>query len=80
MKRHFMICVDNHNYETWLEIRKIYEMLTNRMAGKHHQIIVIDESGKDYLYPEKYFDPVRLPNDVIEFTTYKTLRFRRLNP
>jgi hypothetical protein len=29
--------------------------------GKHHQLLVIDESGGDYLYPEEYFVPVQLP-------------------
>jgi len=61
MKKHFMICVDNRGYEASLEIRKIYEVLPDKAAGKHHQIRVIDESGEDYLYPEKYFAPVRLP-------------------
>ncbi|MBU4320255.1 MAG: hypothetical protein L6246_07430 [Thermodesulfovibrionales bacterium] len=61
MRKHFMICVDNRGYESSLEIRKLYEMLTDRAAEKHHQIRVIDESGEDYLYPEKYFASVRLP-------------------
>ena len=61
MRKHFMICVDNRGYESSLEARKLYEVLTDRMAEKHHQIRVIDESGEDYLYPEKYFAPVRLP-------------------
>jgi hypothetical protein len=62
MKRHFMICVDNRGYEASLEIRKIYEVLTDREAERHHQIRVIDESGEDYLYPEIYFAPIRLPS------------------
>ena len=62
MKKHFMICVDNRGYESSLEVRKLYEVLTDRMAEKHHQIRVIDESGEDYLYPESFFAPVRLPN------------------
>ncbi|MBZ0157465.1 MAG: hypothetical protein K8I29_14805 [Alphaproteobacteria bacterium] len=62
MKRHFMICVDNRGYESSLEKRKLYEVLSDRAAKKHHQIRVIDESGEDYLYPEKFFAPVRLPN------------------
>ena len=62
MRKHFMICVDNRNYEASLEIRKIYEVLPDRTAERHHQIRVIDESGEDYLYPEKYFAPVRLPS------------------
>lgn len=62
MKKHYMICVDNRGYESSLEIRKLYEVLTDKMAERHHQLRVIDESGEDYLYPEKYFAPVRLPH------------------
>lgn len=61
MKKHFMICVDNRGYESSLETRKLYEVLLDRVAEKYHQKRVIDESGEDYLYPEKFFAPVRLP-------------------
>ena len=30
-------------------------------AAKHRQVRVVDESGEDYLYPEKYFVPIKLP-------------------
>jgi hypothetical protein len=60
-KKHFMICVDNRGYEASLEIRKLYEVLTDRAVEKHQQVRVIDESGEDYLYPEHYFAPIRLP-------------------
>jgi hypothetical protein len=66
MKKHFMICVENRGYEASLEIRKIYEILIDREAEKHRQVRVIDESGEDYLYPEKYFAPVRLPSETKE--------------
>jgi hypothetical protein len=72
MRKHFMICVDNRGYESSLEKRKLYEVLTDRVAGRHHQIRVIDESGDDYLYPEKFFAPVRLPHitkDRLELAT-----------
>ncbi len=62
MKKHFMICVDNRGYKSSLETRKLYEILPDRVAEKHGQIRVIDESGEDYLYPEKFFAPVRLPH------------------
>ena len=60
-----MICVNNRGYESSLEKRKLYEV-TDRLAGKHHQIRVIDESGEDYLYPENFFAPVRLPHITTE--------------
>lgn len=61
-----MICVNNRGYEASLEIRKIYEVLSDKIAEKHHQIRVIDESGEDYLYPADYFAPVRLPTETKE--------------
>lgn len=72
MRKHFMICVNNKGYESSLEIRKLYEVLIDRVAEKHYQIRVIDESGEDYLYPGKYFAPVRLPiitKEKLELTT-----------
>lgn len=61
-----MICVENRRYEASLEIRKICEVLIDREAEKHRQVRVIDESGEDYLYPERYFAPVRLPSETKE--------------
>ena len=66
MKRYFMVCVSNREYEASLEIRKIYEVLIDKTAEKHHQIRIIDESGEDYLYPAEYFAPVRLPSSTKE--------------
>lgn len=66
MKRHFMICVDNRGYEASLEKRKVYEILPDRMAERHGQIRVVDESGEDYLYPERYFAAIRLPSGTKE--------------
>jgi prophage antirepressor-like protein len=34
----------------WLERRKIYEVLRDTQAEQHKQLIVVDESGEDYLY------------------------------
>ena len=61
MKKHFMICISNHEYEASLEVRKIYEVLSDKEAAGNNQIRVIDESGEDYLYPMEYFVPIRLP-------------------
>jgi hypothetical protein len=62
MKKHYMICVNNRGYEASLEIRKIYEIIIDKAAEKHRQLRVIDESGEDYLFPDDYFAPVRLPS------------------
>jgi len=65
-KHEFAICINNRGYEVSLETRKLYEILVDVDAEKHHQIRVIDESGEDYLYPASLFDRITLPAQVIE--------------
>jgi hypothetical protein len=66
MKREaqFVICVGNRGYAASLELRKIYQAIRDKVALKHNQIRIIDESGEDYLYPEEYFVLVKLPQAV----------------
>jgi hypothetical protein len=47
-----------------LELRKLYEVIPDEKASKHHLVRVVDESGEDYLYPEDYFVAVKLPQAV----------------
>lgn len=60
----FAICVDNSEYPVALERWKIYRVLPDRDAARHDQIRVIDESGKDYLFPAEYFKFVELPSPL----------------
>ena len=60
MKNRFLLCVDNHGYEASLELRKLYENIPDKEAEHHGQVRIIDESGEDYLYPNRYFAPIRL--------------------
>ncbi len=60
MKRKFLLCVDNEGYESSLQVRKLYEKLPDKEAECHNQVRIIDESGEDYLYPSRFFAPVRL--------------------
>ena len=55
------ICVENGDYEVSLEKRKIYQVLVDEKAKQVQMIRIIDESGEDYLYPEKYFMILDLP-------------------
>ena len=57
----FVLCVRNKDYAASLELRKVYRLLADERATKHGQVRVIDESGEDYLYPEEYFVPIKLP-------------------
>ena len=57
----FALCVRNEDYPASLELRKVYQVLTDHQAARHRQMRVIDESGEDYLYPQEYFVPIKLP-------------------
>ncbi len=61
-ERQFAVCVCNTGYPASLELRKIYQVLPDADGAAHGLIRVIDESGEDYLYPEKFFMPIDLPH------------------
>jgi hypothetical protein len=60
----FVICIENKGYPASLELWKVYRVLTDEKAAKHQLIRVIDESGEDYLYSERWFVPIKLPQVV----------------
>jgi len=60
----FAVCVRNEGYEAALELRKIYQVIPDAAAERHHLVRVIDESGEDYLYPRDFFLPIALPKPV----------------
>lgn len=57
----FVLCVENRDYPASLERHKVYRTLPDAQASRFGQIRVIDESGEDYLYPQEYFVPIKLP-------------------
>lgn len=57
----FAVCIDNEGYPASLELRKIYQAVADEKAAKHNLVRVIDESGEDYLYPQRFFVPIELP-------------------
>jgi len=64
--RQFVVCVRNKGYAASLELRKLYQAVTDDSAAKLRLIRVIDESGEDYLYPEEYFVPVQIPQEAVK--------------
>jgi hypothetical protein len=42
-------------------MHKVYRVLDDAQASRHGLMRVVDESGEDYLYPEEYFVPIKLP-------------------
>jgi hypothetical protein len=57
----FVVCVRNEGYEVALELRKIYQVISDTAAQRHYLLRIIDESGEDYLYPQDFFLPIELP-------------------
>jgi hypothetical protein len=57
----FVVCIENKNYPASLEFGKIYRVVLDERAAKHQMIRVIDESGEDYLYSQKSFVAIELP-------------------
>lgn len=63
-KRELVVCVKNEGYEVSLEVRKIYVAIEDEEAKAHRMVRVIDESGDDYLYPQRLFRAISLPQPV----------------
>jgi hypothetical protein len=60
----FLLCVKNDGYSVSLELRKVYQSISDPSADKHRLVRVIDESGEDYLFPQKFFVPIELPTSA----------------
>lgn len=57
----FVVCIENKQYPASLEFGKIYRIVEDEKAVEHKMMRVVDESGEDYLYPERFFVPIKLP-------------------
>ena len=68
----FVLCVRNRGYAASLDLRKIYRRLVDAKASRLGLMRVVDESGEDYLYPDDFFVPLRLPAAAL-----RALRRRR---
>jgi hypothetical protein len=65
-KHQFVICIRNAGNEASLEIRKVYETISDPDAERDGMLRVIDESGEDYLFPMDFFVHVSLPSSVVQ--------------
>ncbi|MBN1934955.1 MAG: hypothetical protein JW934_09840 [Anaerolineae bacterium] len=43
---------------------KLFVRLPDAQAEAHAMVRLIDESGEDYLYPDDFFVPIKLPQAV----------------
>ena len=60
----FAICVNNYGVPASLELRKVYQVVDDPDAATEGLVRVVDESGEDYLYPDKFFVPIRVPKEA----------------
>ena len=58
------ICINNTDCKLSLEIRKIYQVISDEVAEKRNYVRIIDETGEDYLFPTENFVFVTLPKNV----------------
>ena len=68
----FAVCINNTGYAASLELRKLYEVISDPEAEKDQMIRVIDESGEDYLYSSDRFVLAPLPASVEQAVLHAT--------
>ncbi len=61
-QRQLVVCLQNEGFSASLEKRKIYVALRDPKAEAHGMTRIVDESGEDYLFPEKFFRTIELPH------------------
>ena len=57
----FAICIKNDDYPASLQLWKVYRVLPDEKGARRKMLRVIDESGEDYLFSDRYFVLVDLP-------------------
>jgi hypothetical protein len=64
MQKHFVLCLDNSDYEVSLIPGKVYRVIPDEKAAVDDLVRIVDESGEDYLYHKSYFAFVDFPKSV----------------
>jgi len=61
----FVVCLENERLGNFssddLTIGRLYEVI-----DVHGMVRIIDDSGEDYLYPAKLFEPLEIPIETAE--------------
>jgi len=68
----YVVCAGNRGSPAALEVRKIYRVIPDVSAESRSLVRVIDESGEDYLYPERFFVPVEVPREAVRAFSKKS--------
>jgi hypothetical protein len=62
-QKNFVLCIKNDECDD-LELRKVYQILSDSKAAQDGYVRIVDESGEDYLYPESFFAPISLSSEA----------------
>jgi hypothetical protein len=57
----YVLCLDNRGYVASLEVGKVYRSLPATARVPNGWVRIVDESGEDYLYPERRFIVLDIP-------------------
>ena len=57
----FVVRIEDKNYPASLKFGKIYRVVPDKKAAEHQMIRVVEESSEDYLYSQKSFAVIELP-------------------
>jgi hypothetical protein len=58
------VCVKNDGFKASLELRKLYRVIEDETSAQRACIRVIDESGEDYVFPAKMFQPLQIAHKI----------------
>lgn len=61
IKRCFFLCIKNRGYAASLQVRTVYQALSDPEAEAHGMLRIVDEFGEDYLFPAGLFVPIEIP-------------------
>lgn len=60
MSARYVMCINNKAYPVSLTLHKVYKVIPDPRGEKVGDIRIVDESGEDYLFPEKFFVTVTI--------------------
>ncbi len=60
MSARYVMCINNKAYPVSLTLHKVYKVIPDARGEKVGDIRIVDESGEDYLFPEKFFVTVTI--------------------
>lgn len=64
----FVVCMEKAPFGDFstedLTVGKLYELVEG--TDLHDMVRIVDDSGEDYLYPERFFAPVQVSTETAE--------------